>query len=50
MTDKRPNKHIKMYCTDNWLERVKEQAKEEGMTQSAYVFSIVKAKLNRIKK
>jgi len=43
-------KHIKMYVTDDWLKQIQTAAILEGMTQSAYLFSVIKTKLNRAKK
>ena len=46
---KETKKHIKMYVTDEWLEKIKKEAKSANVTQSFYVFSIVMAKINRNK-
>jgi len=44
------NKHIKMYASDEYLESIKDRAKEEGFTYSNYLFSLAKKDLKRSKK
>ena len=44
---KEVNKHIKMYATDSHLDKVKKAAKEEGLTQSAYLLTLTNKDLKR---
>jgi hypothetical protein len=44
---KEVNKHIKMYATEEHLIKVKEAAKEEGLTHSAYLLTLTNKDLKR---
>jgi len=43
----KPKSHIKMYVTDEHLEQIKAKAEKEGMTQSAYLYSLAKKDLKK---
>lgn len=48
-TKAEPRKHIKMYSDDEFIELLKNHAKKEGLTASAYIFTTMKTKIKRAK-
>ena len=44
-----PKNHIKVYGTDEFLDQVKEAAKKDESTTSAFIVTVMKNKLKRVK-
>lgn len=47
---KKPRNHVKMYADDDFIEQLRLQAIEEGLSRSAYIFTTMKKTMKRSNK